>query len=123
MWKTQRGKRKLNRAIALAVCLIAVALILQMAILTWINDKNTAKMSEMLLDRVVDVIEKNEEDEQEIDLHGGDDIVPPPRSLRMAAADSPSVSTFRSQAYNLPPPAAWIPPDVSWVVLMVVSAA
>ncbi len=75
MWKTQRGKRKLNRAIALAVCLIAVALILQMAILTWINDKNTAKMSEMLLDRVVDVIEKNEEDEQEMIASLKDDYI------------------------------------------------
>lgn len=66
MRETQRGKRKLNRVIALAVGLILIALFIQMWILTWINNKNTAKMSEMLLDRVVDVIEKNEEDEQEL---------------------------------------------------------
>lgn len=41
-----------------------MALVIQMAILNWINNKNTAKMSEVLLDRVVNVIEKNEDDEK-----------------------------------------------------------
>lgn len=76
MQKIKRNKtRKLYKLILLAACLIAVALFLQMAILTWINDKNTAKMSEMLLDRVVDVIEKNEEDEQELISSLKDDYI------------------------------------------------
>ena len=41
-----------------------MALVIQMAILNWINNKNTAKMSEVLLDRVVNVIEKNEDNEK-----------------------------------------------------------
>ena len=76
MQKIKRNKtRKLYKLILLAACLIAVALFLQMAVLTWINDKNTAKMSEMLLDRVVDVIEKNEEDEQELISSLKDDYI------------------------------------------------
>ena len=43
-----------------------MALVIQMAILNWINNKNTAKMSEVLLDRVVNVIEKNEDDESDM---------------------------------------------------------
>lgn len=43
-----------------------MALVIQMAILNWINNKNTAKMSEVLLDRVVNVIEKNEENESDM---------------------------------------------------------
>lgn len=76
MQKIKRNKtRKLYKLILLAAGLIAIALCIQMAILTWINDKNTAKMSEMLLDRVVDVIEKNEEDEQEMIASLKDDYI------------------------------------------------
>lgn len=37
-----------------------------MAILNWINNRNISKMSEVLLDRVVNVIEKNEQDEKDM---------------------------------------------------------
>lgn len=56
--------RKLDKIVFLALGLILMALVIQMAILNWINNKNTAKMSEVLLDRVVNVIEKNEDDEK-----------------------------------------------------------
>ena len=56
--------RKLDKIVFLALGLILMALVIQMAILNWINNKNTAKMSEVLLDRVVNVIEKNEDNEK-----------------------------------------------------------
>ena len=58
--------RKLDKIVFLALGLILMALVIQMAILNWINNKNTAKMSEVLLDRVVNVIEKNEDDESDM---------------------------------------------------------
>ena len=57
-------KIKYDKIVFLALGLILMALVIQMAILNWINNKNTAKMSEVLLDRVVNVIEKNEDDEK-----------------------------------------------------------
>ena len=56
--------RKLDKIVFLALGLILMALVIQMVILNWINNKNTAKMLEVLLDRVVNVIEKNEDDEK-----------------------------------------------------------
>ena len=57
-------KIKYDKIVFLALGLILMALVIQMAILNWINNKNTAKMSEVLLARVVNVIEKNEDDEK-----------------------------------------------------------
>lgn len=57
-------KIKYDKIVFLALGLILMVLVIQMAILNWINNKNTAKMSEVLLDRVVNVIEKNEDDEK-----------------------------------------------------------
>ena len=59
-------KIKYDKIVFLALGLILMALVIQMAILNWINNKNTAKMSEVLLDRVVNVIEKNEDDESDM---------------------------------------------------------
>lgn len=58
--------RQLDKIVFLALGLILVALVIQMAILNWINNKNISKMSEVLLDRVVNVIEKNEQDEKDM---------------------------------------------------------
>lgn len=67
MQKIQYKKiRQLDKIVFLALGLILMALIIQMAILNWINNKNTAKMSEVLLDRVVNVIEKNEENQDDM---------------------------------------------------------
>lgn len=56
--------RQLDKIVFLALGLILVALVIKMAILNWINNRNISKMSEVLLDRVVNVIEKNEQDEK-----------------------------------------------------------
>ena len=67
MRKTARSKkRKLNKLIVLILCLILVALFIQVGIVYRINNKNTAKTSEALLDRVVSIIEKNEQNEQDM---------------------------------------------------------
>lgn len=58
--------RQLDKIVFLALGLILVALVIQMAILNWINNRNISKMSEVLLDRVVNVIEKNEQDEKDM---------------------------------------------------------
>ena len=58
--------RQLDKIVFLALGLILVALVIQMAILNWINNRNISKMSEVLLDRVVNVIEKNEQDENDM---------------------------------------------------------
>lgn len=59
-------KIKYDKIVFLALGLILVALVIQMAILNWINNRNISKMSEVLLDRVVNVIEKNEQDEKDM---------------------------------------------------------
>ena len=56
----------MDKIVFLALGLILVALVIQMAILNWINNRNISKMSEVLLDRVVNVIEKNEQDEKDM---------------------------------------------------------
>lgn len=58
--------RQLDKIVFLALGLILVALVIHMAILNWINNRNISKMSEVLLDRVVNVIEKNEQDEKDM---------------------------------------------------------
>lgn len=62
----RRKKRKLNRLIAFTLGLILVAVLIQAVIVYWINNKNTSKTSEVLLDRVVNVIEKNAQNEQDM---------------------------------------------------------
>lgn len=76
MRRVQRSeKRKLNRVIILAVILICVALLLQMEILNWINNRNTEKTSGVLLDRIVNVIQKNAENEEDMVASLKDDYI------------------------------------------------
>lgn len=56
-------KRKLA---FLAVAIIAVALLLETGILKYVNDRNTYQMAKVLLDRVVTVLNKNDESENEL---------------------------------------------------------
>ena len=73
--KKYNRKRKLNKVILLAVGIIFVALVIQMEILNMINNRNISKTSEVLLDRVVNVIEKNEDSEQELISSLKDDYI------------------------------------------------
>ena len=56
-------KRKLA---FLAVAIIAVALLLETGILKYVNDRSTYQMAKVLLDRVVTVLNKNDESENEL---------------------------------------------------------
>lgn len=48
----------------LAFVIIVVALLLEAGILKSVNDSNTYQMSEVLLDRVITVLNKNDENEK-----------------------------------------------------------
>ncbi|MFQ9153245.1 MAG: hypothetical protein ACLR6B_19235 [Blautia sp.] len=50
----------------MAVAIIAVALLLETRILKYVNDRNTYQMAKVLLDRVVTVLNKNDESENEL---------------------------------------------------------
>lgn len=50
----------------LAVTIIAVALLLETGILKYVNDRSTYQMAKVLLDRVVTVLNKNDESENEL---------------------------------------------------------
>lgn len=55
-------KRKI---LILSITIVAVALILETCILQYVNDKNAQTTSNVLLDRVIAVIDKNESIESE----------------------------------------------------------
>lgn len=55
-------KRKI---LILSITIVAVALILETCILKYVNDKNVQTTSNVLLDRVISVIDKNESSESE----------------------------------------------------------
>ena len=57
---------KKRRLAALAVAVIVVALMLEAGILKYVNDRTTYRTSEVMLDRVLTVLEKN--DQSEVDL-------------------------------------------------------
>ena len=57
---------KKKRLAFLAFLIIAIALLLEAGILKHVNDKNTYRMSRVLLDRVVTVLNKNDENELQL---------------------------------------------------------
>ena len=65
-------KRKL---IFLAIVIIAAALLMEGYILKYINDKNSNRMSEVLLDRVIAVLDKNDESEENLIKSLKDDYI------------------------------------------------
>ena len=57
---------KKRRLAALAIAVIVVALMLEAGILKYVNDKMTYRISEVMLDRVFTVLEKNEQSEADM---------------------------------------------------------
>ena len=57
---------KKRRLAALAVAVIVVALMLEAGILKYVNDKTTYRTSEVILDRVLTVLEKNDQSEADM---------------------------------------------------------
>ena len=60
-WYNRYMKKK--KLTFLAFVIIAIALLLEVGILKFVNDNNTYQMSKVLLDRVVTVLNKNNENE------------------------------------------------------------
>ena len=65
-------KRKI---LILSITIVAVALILETCILKYVNDKNAQMISNVLLDRVIAVIDKNESSESEFVKSLKDDYI------------------------------------------------
>ena len=65
-------KRKI---LILSITIVAVALILETCILQYVNDKNAQTTSNVLLDRVIAVIDKNESIESEFVKSLKDDYI------------------------------------------------
>ena len=57
---------KKRNLISLAVIVIAIALLLETGILHYVNERNAYMTSSVLLDRVIDVIDKNESSEEQL---------------------------------------------------------
>ena len=49
-----------------SVAVIVVALLLEAGILKYVNDENAYRLSKVLLDRVVTVLDKNDQSEEEL---------------------------------------------------------
>ena len=52
---------KKRKVIVLSIIIIAIALLLEASILKYVNDKNAYRTLNVLLDRVVTVLERNDE--------------------------------------------------------------
>ena len=57
---------KKRNLISLAVIVIAISLLLETGILHYVNERNAYMTSSVLLDRVIDVIDKNESSEEQL---------------------------------------------------------
>lgn len=52
---------KKKKIIILSIMIIVVALLLEASILKYVNDRNAHRTSKVLLDRVITVLDKNDE--------------------------------------------------------------
>ena len=66
MEKEETTNKNKGKIIGLLVVIIVVALFLQAGILYNLNNKNAYKTSKVLLNQVVDIIEKNQKNEQDM---------------------------------------------------------
>lgn len=81
-------KRKI---LILSITIVAVALILETCILQYVNDKNAQKTSNVLLDRVIAVIDKNESIESEFVKSLKDDYIVRAKAISYIADAKPEV--------------------------------
>lgn len=57
---------KKKNLIGLAIVVTAIALLLETGILNYVNEKNASMTSQVLLDRVISIIDKNETSEAQL---------------------------------------------------------
>ena len=81
-------KRKI---LILSITIVAVALILETCILKYVNDKNAQTTSNVLLDRVISVIDKNESSESEFVKSLKDDYIVRAKAISYIADAKPEV--------------------------------
>lgn len=81
-------KRKI---LILSITVVAVALILETCILQYVNDKNAQTTSNVLLDRVIAVIDKNESSESEFVKSLKDDYIVRAKAISYIADAKPEV--------------------------------
>lgn len=81
-------KRKI---LILSITIVAVALILETCILKYVNDKNAQTTSNVLLDRVIAVIDKNESSESEFVKSLKDDYIVRAKAISYIADAKPEV--------------------------------
>lgn len=81
-------KRKI---LILSITIVAVALILETCILQYVNDKNAQTTSNVLLDRVIAVIDKNESSESEFVKSLKDDYILRAKAISYIADAKPEV--------------------------------
>jgi len=79
-------KRKI---LILSITIVAVALILETCILQYVNDKNAQTTSNVLLDRVIAVIDKNESSESEFVKSLKDDYIVRAKAISYIADAKP----------------------------------
>ena len=91
-------KRKLA---FLAVAIIAVALLLETGILKYVNDRNTYRMAKVLLDRVVTVLNKNDESEDELIQSLKDDYIVRAKAVSYIIDAKPEVDRWCFSRENL----------------------
>ena len=81
-------KRKI---LVLSITIVAVALILETCILQFVNDKNAQTTSNVLLDRVIAVIDKNESSESELVRSLKDDYIVRAKAISYIVDAKPEV--------------------------------
>lgn len=81
-------KRKI---LILSITIVAVALILETCILQYVNDKNAQTTSNVLLDRVIAVIDKNESIESEFVKSLKDDYIVRAKAISYIVDAKPEV--------------------------------
>ena len=81
-------KRKI---LILSITIVAVALILETCILQYVNDKNAQTTSNVLLDRVISVIDKNESSESEFVKSLKDDYIVRAKAISYIVDAKPEV--------------------------------
>ena len=64
-----------KKLVFLAFATIAIALLLEAGILKYVNDSNTYRMSKVLLDRVITVLDKNDKSEEALIKSLKDDYI------------------------------------------------
>lgn len=81
-------KRKI---LILSITIVAIALILETCILKYVNDKNAQTTSNVLLDRVIAVIDKNESSESEFVKSLKDDYIVRAKAISYIVDAKPEV--------------------------------